>query len=569
VRYHALAADYDGVIAHNGVASKEALKAIERLRQSGRRAILITGRRLAHLQESCPDLTRFDYVVAENGAVAYDPRTREEALLAPPLPGEFIQRLREVNVEPLEVGKVILSTWVPHDTSVLQVIREMGLELHVIFNRAAVIVVPAGINKASGMEYALRKLGLSRHEVVGVGDSENDHSFLQRSECAATLANAVPSILKMAALVMKGENGLGLAELIDELIANDLSCMEGRLQKNLLAIGRRPDGTLVNIPPYGRNLLIAGPSGSGKSTLTAGIIERLMQMAYQVCVIDPEGDYGTLQNMLTLGNQHHAVTVGEVLAMIEDPKITLNVNLLGISLSDRPQFFGQVFPSLQALRTRTGRPHWIVLDEAHHMLPAEWSPIGKALPQLFGETILVTVHPDHVSRQALAGVDTVIAVGPSPDITMAKFSRATGQPVDWPKGLGYQKGMAFAWSPREPEPPFPMQIMAGRAERIRHKRKYAEGNMHYHSFFFRGPGSRHNLKAQNLAVFSQIAEGIDEDTWLFHLRRGDYSRWFRQAVKDNYLAEQAEKIEKRQDIEPADTRRLIRGAIEARYTLPE
>ena len=90
--------------------------------------------------------------------------------------------------------------------------------------------------------------------------------------------------------------------------------------------------------------------------------------------------------------------------------------------------------------------------------------------------------------------------------------------------------------------------------------------MHYHSFFFRGPGSRHNLKAQNLAVFSQIAEGIDEDTWLFHLRRGDYSRWFRQAVKDNYLAEQAEQIEKRQDIEPAVTRRLIRGVIEALHT---
>ena len=128
-----------------------------------------------------------------------------------------------------------------------------------------------------------------------------------------------------------------------------------------------------------------------------------MQMTYQVCVVDPEGDYGTLRDMLTLGNQHHAVTVSEVLAMLEDPKLTLNVNLLGIPLSDRPQFFGQVFPSLQAMRTRTGRPHWIVLDEAHHMLPAEWSPIGNALPQTFGETILVTVHPDHVARQAWQG----------------------------------------------------------------------------------------------------------------------------------------------------------------------
>ena len=318
------------------------------------------------------------------------------------LPSEFVQRLREAGVEPLELGKVIVSTWIPHHTTVLRVIQEMGLELHVIFNRAAVIVVPAGINKASGLEYALRKLGLSRHEVVGVGDSENDHSFLQRCECAATVANAVPSIQKIAALVTKGRNGAGLVELVDELIATDLSRMEGRLPQNLLAIGRRPDGTLVNIAPYGRNILIAGPSGSGKSTATAGIVERLMQMTYQVCVVDPEGDYGTLQDMITLGNQQHAVTVSEVLAILEDPKIALNVNLLGIPLSDRPQFFGQLFPSLQAMRTRTGRPHWIILDEAHHMLPAEWSPIGKALPSTLGETVLVTVHPDHVAPLALA-----------------------------------------------------------------------------------------------------------------------------------------------------------------------
>ena len=93
--------------------------------------------------------------------------------------------------------------------------------------------------------------------------------------------------------------------------------------------------------------------------------------------------------------------------------------------------------------------------------------------------------------------------------------------------------------------------------------------MRYRSFFFRGPENRHNLKAQNLAMFSQIADGIDEETWLFHLRRGDYSRWFRAAVKDNYLADQTERIEQRQDLQPVETRKLIRSLIEARYTLPE
>jgi HAD superfamily hydrolase (TIGR01484 family) len=569
LRYLALAADYDGVVARYGNPSAAALSAVERLKASGRRAILITGRRIPHLLQNCPDLSPFDYIVAENGAVLYEPRKREETLLAQPIPAEFALRLREVGVEPVEVGRVIVSTWMPHHSTVLKVIQEMGLEIHIIFNRAAVIVVPAGVNKASGMELALRKLGLSRHEVVGVGDSENDHSFLQKSECALTVANAVPSIRKLAVRVAKLANGDGLAELIDDLIRNDLSDLQGQQPQNLIALGERVDGSLLTVPPYGHNILVAGPSGSGKSTITAGIIERLMQLAYQVCVVDPEGDYGTLQDMFAIGNQQHAVTVNEVLAILEDPKIALNVNLLGIPLADRPQFFRQLFPALQVMRTRTGRPHWVILDEAHHMLPVDWTPLGKALPQNMGETVLVTVHPDHVAPAAITLVDTVIAVGPSPDVTIARFARATGQQLNWPVGLTHQRGMAVAWLPGNAEPPFAIQIIPGRAERIRHHRKYAEGNMHYHSFFFRGPGNRQNLKAQNLTVFCQIADGIDEDTWLFHLRRGDYSRWFRTAVKDVYLAEQAERIERRQDLSPHETRHLIRSLIESRYTLPE
>jgi hypothetical protein len=276
-----------------------------------------------------------------------------------------------------------------------------------------------------------------------------------------------------------------------------------------------------------------------------------------------------LQDVITLGNQNHAVTVNEVLSILEDPMVALNVNLLGIPLGDRPEFFGQLFPTLQAMRTRTGRPHWIVLDEAHHMLPVDWAQLGRALPHNLGETVLVTVHPDHLPPVVLSLVDAVIAVGPSPDNTIQKFAEAIGRPLDWPDGLTNQQGTAVVWFPRKEEAPFSIEVIPGSAERIRHHRKYAEGNMRYRSFYFRGPGNRHNLKAQNLLIFSQMADGIDEDTWLFHLRRGDYSRWFRSSVKDSYLAEQAERIEQRQDLQPSETRRLIRSLIEARYTLPE
>ncbi len=569
MRYLAVVTDYDGVLAQDGRPSSTAIAAIGRLRASGRRVVLITGRRLEDLQAVFPQLDLFDCVVAENGAVIYEPATRRETSLAKPPPPQFVQRLKELGVEPLEVGRVIVATWLPHHTTVVQVIQEMGLELHVAFNRAAVMVLPAGINKATGMDFALRKLGLSRHEVVGVGDSENDHSFLERSECPATVANAVPSILQAANLVTKASNGDGFAELVDELIGNDLCRMQAHLPQHLVTIGRREDGTEVTVPPYGLNILIAGPSGSGKSTVAAGIVERLMGQEYQLCIVDPEGDYGTLPDVVTIGNQNHPVTVGEVLALLEDPKITLNVNLLGIPLADRPELFGQLFPSLQSIRTRTGRPHWIVLDEAHHMLPGDWAHSGRTLPQSLGETVLVTVHPDHLATRVLRLVDVVIVVGPGPQKTIQKFADAIGRPLDWPEGLTNAQNSAVVWFPPKNEPPYSIQIIPGTAERIRHHRKYAEGNMRHRSFFFRGPGNRQNIRAQNLALFTQIADGVDDETWMHHLRRGDYSRWFRGSVKDAYMADQAEQIERRKDLHPAESRRLIRSLVEARYTLPD
>jgi hydroxymethylpyrimidine pyrophosphatase-like HAD family hydrolase len=569
MRYLALATDYDGTLATNGQASTDAIAAIARLRESGRRAILVTGRRLEDLSKVLPGLNLFDFVVAENGAVVYAPATKEVTLLGEPPPTEFIERLRSLDVNPIDVGQVVIATWLPNQGAVLQAIRDTGLELLIVFNKSAVMVLPTGINKATGLGHALQKLGLSFHEAVGIGDAENDHSFLTRCECSVAVANAAPSILRLTDFVTKCEAGEGVAELVDKLIIDDLVSMQGEVKRNLISIGLRADGNAIKVPPYGTSILVAGPSGSGKSTVTAGIVERLIEQTYQICIIDPEGDYGTLQGVITLGDPHHSASINEVLSILEDPKMNINVNLLGIQLADRPAFFGQLLPSLRTLRTRTGRPHWMVLDEAHHLLPLDWGHLPEVLPQKLGETMLVTVHPEHLAATVLQLVDAITAVGPAPEKTIRNFSMASGHTLDWPEGLSHKSGQAIVWFPRTGEPPSSMRIIPPKGERIRHRRKYAEGNMRYHSFYFRGPNNRHNIKAHNLGIFSQIAEGIDEETWLFHLHRGDYSKWFRDAVKDPYLAGQTERIERQRDLHPMETRNLVRGLIDARYTLPE
>ncbi|MBX3747074.1 MAG: HAD-IIB family hydrolase [Verrucomicrobiae bacterium] len=569
MRYLALAADYDGTLATEERLNTETMAALRRLRASGRRIILVTGRRLADINRVCPDCELFDFIVAENGALIYNPRSRQETLLAGPPPTVFIEHLEKSNI-PFERGRIILETTLPFHTHILQAIQKLGLELLIIFNKGSVMVLPPGINKATGLDYALRELGLSFHEAVGIGDAENDHSFLERCECSAAVANAVPKLLEETDIVMRNEAGRGVVELIDELVDNDLSRVSINLEKHFIAVGQGDDGKNVTIPPYGINVLIAGPSASGKSTITSGIMERLMHQAYQICVVDPEGDYGmSSKNLITLGHQRHAVEVGEAMAILEDPKINLNVNLLGWPLSDRPAFFGEFFPGVRSLRTRAGRPHWIILDEAHHMLPKEWGHLQEALPWKLGETILVTVHPGQLPGGILSLMDIVIAVGPQPEKTLGEFSSATGLVFNSISCPAHRKGYAVVWFPRRKEPPVSVRIIPASGEHLRHRRKYAEGDMRHSSFYFRGPNGRHNLKTQNLVIFSVIAQGIDEETWLYHLYQGDYTRWFRESIKDPYLADQTERIQQRKGLKPEETRKLILNLIEARYTLPE
>src|SRR6266581_8123100 len=165
MRYHALACDYDGTIAWDGEVSEDTILALQEVRKSGRKLILVTGRELDDLIKVFPRVDLFDRVVAENGALLYRPATKEQRALAEPPQVNFIERLRQAGIAPLSCGRVIVATWEPHQTKVLELIQELGLDLQVIFNKGAVMVLPAGVNKATGLGAALSELGLSPHNI--------------------------------------------------------------------------------------------------------------------------------------------------------------------------------------------------------------------------------------------------------------------------------------------------------------------------------------------------------------------------------------------------------------------
>lgn len=223
MRYLALATDYDGTLATDGQVNESTLAALKRLQESGRKLIMVTGRQLDELCQVFPQVDWFDCVVAENGALLYWPASREEQLLGNRPPEAFIQTLQERKVDPLSVGRVIVATWKPNETIVLEAIRDLGLELQVIFNKDAVMILPSGINKAAGLSAALNKMGLSPHNVVGVGDAENDHAFLDVCGFSVAVANALPMLKERVDSVTSGSRGAGVTELIEELLASDLS----------------------------------------------------------------------------------------------------------------------------------------------------------------------------------------------------------------------------------------------------------------------------------------------------------------------------------------------------------
>ena len=123
MRYYALACDYDGTLAHDGVVDAATVAALKRLRSSGRRLLMVTGREVDDLCQAFPAVSLFEWVVAENGAVLYCPETRAVRALASPPAAEFVQRLRQANVTPLSIGQVIVATLEPHENAVLAAIR--------------------------------------------------------------------------------------------------------------------------------------------------------------------------------------------------------------------------------------------------------------------------------------------------------------------------------------------------------------------------------------------------------------------------------------------------------------
>lgn len=570
MRYLVLCTDYDGTIALHGRVDDDTIAALERLRESGRKLVMVTGREIPDLQTVFSRFDLFDVIVAENGALLYWPDSEEEQVLAEPASVEFVEALHAKGVERMSVGRSIVATWTPHETTVLETIRELGLGLQVIFNKGAVMVLPAGVTKATGLRVALRELNVSPRNAVAVGDAENDHPLFSLCECSAAVANALPAVKDRADIVLERDHGAGVCDLIEELLANDLEERASQLSRPGVLVGADEDGKPVYLSPYDANALIVGSSGGGKSSVATGLIERLQASGYNYCIIDPEGDYETIETAVVLGSPDRAPTIDECEQLLCKPETNAVINLLAIKLEDRPWYFMTLFARARDIRARTGRPHWLLVDEAHHVLPAHWQATDAPSPDDLAGVVMVSVAPKLIAPSVLRQIDTILVLGETPNDMLREFTDAHElAPVASPRD-SLETGVAVLWSKSDPATaPKLIRVEPSHTERKRHLRKYAEGTLpEDRSFYFKGPEGKLRLRAQNLISFMDLADGVDDETWLYHLKRHEVSEWLRKAIRDDSIADEVAQIERQREIDANEARRRIRQLIEARYTLP-
>jgi HAD superfamily hydrolase (TIGR01484 family) len=564
MHFHALAADYDGTLAEHGSVGPGTLDALRRLRQTGRRLILVTGREVEDLRHACPELSLFHRVVAENGGVLHHPSTGQERALAPAPPAAFVQRLMEDGVEPISVGRTIVATWSPHERAVLSAIAALGLDLQITFNKGAVMVLPAGVSKASGLKAALEELGLSPLNVVGVGDAENDHAFLRICGASAAVANAIPALKQTSDIVLEGNHGAGVVELVDRIVAEDAAILPP--DRIGLPICTDRSGAACHLGPQD-SLLIAGGSGSGKSRFVTQLTERMLEKRQEFCLIDPEGDYDTLEGAIKIGDEEWPPSIDETVRLLGRTDLSIVVSTMALDLAARRRFFKRLLPAVLGLRARTGRPHWLIVEEAHHFLPRIDGAASAAVGRDLAGTVLVTIEPKWLPSDVLHAISTVVSLGRGAAGAMASFAREAG--LRAPPARRCRPDEALLFSRANPKSCRPVRLGSPRQDHERHKGKYALGDVgRERSFYFTDGNGRTLGSARNLAEFVNLASQTPDPVWDRHLHGGDFGAWFLDVIRDEELAQRAiELAEARVDAEHARPR--IIAAIRERYIIPD
>ncbi len=575
----AIATDFDGTISKGDDLDPRALDAIRRWRARGHAAILVSGRSFEFLHDLQQREQTFDLIVAENGAVLYNPTNDEMSLPFGEAPSDLVNTLIELGV-PMWRGTAIAGTHLPYDDAIWVAGRELGLTAHVETNRNEVMLLPPGADKGAGLLSLLGSERLSPRNLLAFGDAENDLSLLKAVEVKVAVANAVDSLKDIADYVTPEEGPAGVSAFIERYLLDEQSFdfpIDSAHHFDLDSAGQ------IHLNAYDlvdRNLLITGGSGYGKSWLASHLAHGLIAGGYQVLGLDPVGGLKSLKRQTTclcLG-QDETPPISLIEQMLEETNLSLVVNLTQIpTVEERVFYVAGLLRRVLQTRQRYGKPHWLIVDEAQNLLGGRDNPATAALLQTSGATgvCMATWQPSRLNKALLERVNGMLLTKQYLDREVACVRDLLAERgVDVPdlhhtlRELGEGKTLVWGLSSDDQVRPVRLNVGPRSFPDMKRLHRYLEEKVRpSRRFYF------HNAKWK-VSPAGNLSDLIDRMHILpvalieFHFQRHDFTRWIQNVLRDETLVRWLERLHTT-DLSGEDLRAAILEALEQRHRVLE
>jgi hypothetical protein len=437
----------------------------------------------------------------------------------------------------------VIETAADHAGDVLDAVRTLELPLVLLFNRGRLMVLPQAVSKATGLREALSVLRLSTHNAIGIGDGENDHELLAVCEIGVAVAWGTAALIGAADVVIEGTGPQAVAAYIRR-IARDrrLPTVRGHRRRLLLGVDT-DDDQRIELAMTGRNVLVAGDPRSGKSWVAGLLCEQLMLARYCICIIDPEGDYRTLEalpGVRMLGGPSTPPSPAEVVHALRYPDVSVIVDLSAVSHADKVGYLGAILPALRTWRERTGLPHGILVDEAHYFLHGP--QVEEMVDLDMGGYTLVTYRASSLEASVRQAAEAIVVTRTTDEREATALAQMCGarEAGDWRRRLATLTIGEAVLLPTVEEAGGCLRrfrLAARLTSHIRHRQKYLDVPVPAHlAFYFPGIGGPVGRHVRTLTEFIDLLVQAPREALDGHLRRHDFSRWIGDVYGDHTLA---------------------------------
>lgn len=568
-----IACDFDGTGAADGHPAPELHAALAAARAHGIVTLLATGRVLEDVQRACEELSPFDAIVAENGAIVFLCGLGRTIQIGNPPPEHFLGELRAQGV-PFHTGAVIVGTWEQHAYKVLELIRRFGIDAQLVFNRAALMVLPSGITKAVGIRRALDELGRSERNLIAFGDAENDIPMLMAAEVGVAARDSVPAVASLCDESLSQPGGAGVAAYIRKLLEH--GGVMPTPNRRAVLLGKKSGGHLVTVPNSNTNIVISGDPRSGKSWIAGLFAEQLIGEGYRICIVDPEGDFaqmGQRPKVVAFGHEFPLPSPAATARLLSNEELSVILTLSSLTPGGQLNYVDQLLAALHETRKSTGCPHWVLIDEAHYFFQAD-SPCLKYLSSLTGNFCLVTYRPSLLASEVYGAIGAHIVTSTKVEeeryfITkLLQSHNHMRMPVhdaldclELPRA-----GLLMVNSSKNPWQVFtPVERFTVHAH---HARKYADTRLPADKAF-RFLNASDVPAAHNMMEFYRAVQALPQPSLRHHLLAGDFSRWVGEVLGDQQLAKGLRKLERTTPAGATPDRAEILAHIEDHYLIKE